>query len=101
MLCEEQSAEVVVRAAQIRNATQTVGSEEKNRARGNPSQPTNSMKNQGNVSSLVSQDDDKANITSIRIVSVDHYMRYPVTGLDPCFSEFRATEVKQVYEWDI
>lgn len=54
------------------------------------------MKNQTNMSSSATQDDDKANITSIRIVSVDHYMRYPVAGLDPCYSDFRAAEVKQV-----
>lgn len=40
--------------------------------------------------------DDKSNITSIRIVSVDNYMRYPIPGLDPCYSEFRGSEIKQV-----
>lgn len=41
---------------------------------------------------------DKSNITSIRIVSVDNYMRYPISGLDPCYSEFRGSEIKQVGE---
>lgn len=35
-------------------------------------------------------------IKSIRIVSVDSYMKYPVNGLDPCYSEFRGNEIKQV-----
>lgn len=39
---------------------------------------------------------DNDNISSIRIVSVDNYMRYPIQGLDPCYSEFRAAEIKQV-----
>ncbi|XP_055546251.1 DNA polymerase zeta catalytic subunit [Wyeomyia smithii] len=34
--------------------------------------------------------------TSIRIVSVDHYMQKPESQLDTCYSEFRGCEVKQV-----
>lgn len=36
-------------------------------------------------------------ITSIRIVSVDNYMRYPIPNLDPLYSDFRGNEVKQVH----
>lgn len=35
-------------------------------------------------------------IFSLRIVSIDNYMRAPVLGLDTCYSEFRAEAVKQV-----
>lgn len=35
-------------------------------------------------------------IFSLRIVSVDNYMKAPLFGLDTCYSEFRADEVKQV-----
>lgn len=35
-------------------------------------------------------------IKSIRIVSVDSYMKFPIAGLDPCYSEFRGNEIKQV-----
>lgn len=38
--------------------------------------------------------DDK--ITSIRIVSADHYMGKPIPALDPTYSEFRGNEIKQV-----
>lgn len=40
--------------------------------------------------------DSSFDITSIRIVSADHYMRYPIAGLDPSYSEFRASEIRQV-----
>lgn len=35
-------------------------------------------------------------IQSLRIVSVDSYMRAPILGLDPCYSEFRGNDIKQV-----
>ncbi|XP_055919384.1 DNA polymerase zeta catalytic subunit isoform X2 [Eupeodes corollae] len=35
-------------------------------------------------------------IFSIRIVTVDYYMEKPKPGLDLCFSEFRAKEIKKV-----
>lgn len=37
-----------------------------------------------------------AAIFSLRIVSIDSYMKVPLLGLDTCYSEFRANEVKQV-----
>lgn len=36
------------------------------------------------------------NVTSIRIVSVDHYMHKPEPRFDTCYSEFRGCDVKQV-----
>lgn len=36
------------------------------------------------------------NIFSLRIVSADNYMTRPISGLDPCYSEFRSFEIKQV-----
>lgn len=33
---------------------------------------------------------------SLRIVTVDHYMRSPVADLDPFYSEFRGTIVAKV-----
>lgn len=36
------------------------------------------------------------NIFSLRIVSADNYMTRPINGLDPCYSEFRSFEIKQV-----
>lgn len=39
---------------------------------------------------------DTSPIFSLRIVSVDSYMKAPLFGLDACYSEFRAEEVKQV-----
>lgn len=36
------------------------------------------------------------NIFSLRIVSADNYMTRPLNGLDPCYSEFRSFEIKQV-----
>lgn len=41
-------------------------------------------------------DSNGAEIFSLRIVSIDNYMRAPVLGLDTCYSEFRAEAVKQV-----
>lgn len=42
-------------------------------------------------------EDNKTNkILSIRIVSVDHYMCYPVTNVDLCYSDFRGSAIKQV-----
>lgn len=41
-------------------------------------------------------DSNKSEIFSLRIVSIDNYMRAPVLGLDSCYSEFRAEAVKQV-----
>uniref|UniRef100_A0A4Y0BKG0 DNA polymerase zeta catalytic subunit n=1 Tax=Anopheles funestus TaxID=62324 RepID=A0A4Y0BKG0_ANOFN len=38
----------------------------------------------------------QANQTSIRIVSVDHYMSKPDPQFDTCYSEFRGSEIKQV-----
>ncbi|XP_055638271.1 DNA polymerase zeta catalytic subunit isoform X2 [Toxorhynchites rutilus septentrionalis] len=35
-------------------------------------------------------------VTSIRIVSVDHYMHKPEPQFDTCYSEFRGSDVKQV-----
>lgn len=35
-------------------------------------------------------------VTSIRIVSVDHYMHKPEPRFDTCYSEFRGSNVKQV-----
>lgn len=35
-------------------------------------------------------------IFSLRIVSIDNYMKAPLFGLDTCYSEFRADEIKQV-----
>lgn len=40
--------------------------------------------------------DDEAAIFSLRIVSIDSYMKVPLLELDTCYSEFRANEVKQV-----
>ncbi|XP_055836926.1 DNA polymerase zeta catalytic subunit [Episyrphus balteatus] len=37
-----------------------------------------------------------ADIFSLRIVTADFYMEKPKPGLDPCFSEFRAKEIKKV-----
>ncbi|KFB43668.1 AGAP013386-PA-like protein [Anopheles sinensis] len=36
------------------------------------------------------------NTTSIRIVSVDHYMAKPDARFDVCYSQFRGTEIRQV-----
>ncbi|XP_058174189.1 DNA polymerase zeta catalytic subunit [Anopheles ziemanni] len=36
------------------------------------------------------------NATSVRIVSVDHYMAKPDTRFDVCYSQFRGTEIRQV-----
>ncbi|XP_058825625.1 DNA polymerase zeta catalytic subunit [Topomyia yanbarensis] len=36
------------------------------------------------------------NTTSIRVVSVDHYMHKPEPQFDTCYSEFKGCEVKQV-----
>ncbi|GLV38027.1 DNA polymerase zeta subunit 1 [Carabus blaptoides fortunei] len=35
-------------------------------------------------------------MTSVKIVTVDYYLSYPVKDLDVCYSEFRGTEVRQV-----
>lgn len=35
-------------------------------------------------------------IFSLRIVSIDSYMKTPLFGLDTWYSDFRASEVKQV-----
>lgn len=35
-------------------------------------------------------------ISSVRIVSADSYLRAPLLGLDPCYSEFRGNDIKQV-----
>lgn len=35
-------------------------------------------------------------ISSIRIVSIDSYMRAPILGLDQCYSEFRGNDIKHV-----
>lgn len=36
------------------------------------------------------------NIFSLMIISADNYMTRPISGLDPCYSEFRSFEIKQV-----
>lgn len=41
-------------------------------------------------------DSNSSDIFSLRIVSIDNYMRAPVLGSDTCYSEFRAEAVKQV-----
>lgn len=41
-------------------------------------------------------DVNNSDVFSLRIVSIDNYMRAPVLGLDACYSEFRADAVKQV-----
>ncbi|XP_055607280.1 DNA polymerase zeta catalytic subunit isoform X2 [Uranotaenia lowii] len=41
-------------------------------------------------------EDIRRDVTSVRIVSVDHYMHKPDGRFDSCYSEFRGTEVKQV-----
>lgn len=41
-------------------------------------------------------DSNGSEIFSLRIVSIDNYMRAPVLGLDTCYSEFRADAVKHV-----
>lgn len=33
---------------------------------------------------------------SVRIVTTDHYLAPPLRELDPCYSDFRAAEVKRV-----
>lgn len=38
-----------------------------------------------------------SSVFSLRIVSIDSYMKAPLFGLDPCYSYFRADEVKQVF----
>lgn len=43
-----------------------------------------------------SKDSSNSAIFSLRIVSVDNYMKTPLFGLDTCYSDFRADEVKQV-----
>lgn len=53
--------------------------------------------NDANTNPNVSATDSNASdIFSLRIVSIDNYMRAPVLGLDTCYSEFRAEAVKQV-----
>lgn len=44
---------------------------------------------------------NNSDIFSLRIVSIDNYMRAPVLGLDTCYSEFRAEAVKQVRQFII
>lgn len=39
---------------------------------------------------------DDATVFSLRIVSIDSYMKTPIIALDTCYSEFRANEIKQV-----
>lgn len=39
---------------------------------------------------------EKDEITSIRIVSADHYMSFPIDELVPIYSQFRGSQVKQV-----
>lgn len=37
-----------------------------------------------------------SNLNSLRIVTADYYMHYPLQGFDPCYSEFRGSAVKHV-----
>ena len=39
---------------------------------------------------------NKNNLKSLRIVSVDHYMHKPIRGLDPCYTDFRGSAINQV-----
>lgn len=48
------------------------------------------------AATMNANDKNNSAIFSLRIVSIDNYMRAPLFGLDTCYSEFRADEVKQV-----
>lgn len=37
-----------------------------------------------------------SSLNSLRIVTADYYMHYPLQGLDPCYSDFRGASVKHV-----
>lgn len=37
-----------------------------------------------------------SNLNSLRIVTADYYMHYPIQGFDPCYSDFRGASVKHV-----
>lgn len=38
------------------------------------------------------------NMFSLRIVTVDHYLNVPLPDLDPCYSQFRGSQVAKVTE---
>lgn len=50
---------------------------------------------------MSSKQTNSSAIFSLRIVSIDNYMKSPLFGLDTCYSEFRGDEVKQVSSGDI
>lgn len=37
---------------------------------------------------------NSSEILSFRIVSADHYMSYPISNVDLCYSDFRGCEIK-------
>lgn len=42
-----------------------------------------------------------SSLKSLRIVTADYYMHYPLQSLDPCYSEFRGAAIKQVSKKEI
>lgn len=43
--------------------------------------------------------DDEKEIFSVRIVVCDHYLTKPIPGIDVTYSEFRGSDIKQVFRF--